>query len=228
MKTGVEVFASFSFEPDYGEFCDKIHLDSCADSSRQVRELFVAAAALLRPKGLYRECTVTRRIGKQVRLGGACFESRVLSDQLQEGQTVFSYLATCGREADSLDNQSDMLSRFWLDTLKQMALTSALEQLRARIMAAHGLEHLATLNPGSGEADFWPLEQQAQLFSLFAGSEEQLGVHLTPSYLMVPNKTVSGIFFTSPDGFEVCRLCSRSACPRRSAPFEGRAPAAVG
>ena len=228
MKTGVEVFASFPFEPDYSEFCDKIHLDSCGDIRGQVRELFAAAAALLQPKGLYRECRVTRRTGKQVRLGGACFESRVLSDQLQEKQTVFSYLATCGGEADSLDTGTDMLSRFWLDTLKQMALTSALEQLRARIMAAHDLEHLATLNPGSGEADFWPLEQQAQLFSLFAGSEERIGVRLTPSYLMVPNKTISGVFFASPDGFEVCRLCSRSACPRRSAPFEGWAPAAVG
>lgn len=217
-----KLYTAIPFVPDFSEFCTKVRLDSYPDSREQVRDFFSAAAARLRPKGLYLECAVSRRSGRQVRLGNACFESQVLSDQLEEGQTVYPYLATCGGEADSMIFPSDPLSGYWLDTLKQMALTAALQHLRERIMAAGGFNHLATMNPGSGEIDFWPLEQQTRLFSLFAGSEARIGVRLTASFLMVPNKTVSGIFFDSPGGFETCRLCSREDCPHRSARFEGR------
>jgi len=48
-----------------------------------------------------------------------------------------------------------------------------------------------------------------------------IGVALTDSCLMVPNKSVSGIFYPSVSGFESCQLCGKSAAltgARRSIP----------
>jgi hypothetical protein len=223
---GVKIIAHIPFEPDYAEYGRLIRLDSCPDCRRQARETFETAAALLRPGALFLPCAVTRRQGTQVHLGSACFDSRLLCGQLAAGQTVFPYLATCGPEADGPAFAADPLTGFWLDTLKQMALTCALDHLRARIAADHAPGPLASLNPGSGEADLWPLEQQPELFTLFAGGEERIGVRLTASCLMVPNKSVSGIFFADTEGFNTCRFCSRPDCRRRRSAFTGKLPEA--
>jgi hypothetical protein len=44
-------------------------------------------------------------------------------------------------------------------------------------------------------------------------------VRLTESMLMIPRKSVSGIFFPSEEGFVACQLCERENCPSRKAPF---------
>lgn len=38
--------------------------------------------------------------------------------------------------------------------------------------------------------------------------------------LMTPNKTVSGITFTTDGDFRTCQVCHRQDCPSRSAPFD--------
>jgi predicted transcriptional regulator len=45
-------------------------------------------------------------------------------------------------------------------------------------------------------------------------------VRLTESFLMLPTKTVSGIFFPTEATFESCQLCPREECPNRRAPYE--------
>ena len=47
-----------------------------------------------------------------------------------------------------------------------------------------------------------------------------MGVRLTDSFLMVPNKSVSGIFFPAEVTFTSCQLCQRGVCPGRRAPFD--------
>ena len=77
--------------------------------------------------------------------------------------------------------------------------------------------------PGSGAADVWPLAQQKELFSLFGGRdkvEELIGVRLTSKYLMIPIKSVSGIFFPAQTEFESCQLCPREGCIRRRASYD--------
>ncbi|MFQ5997134.1 MAG: vitamin B12 dependent-methionine synthase activation domain-containing protein [Dehalococcoidales bacterium] len=79
------------------------------------------------------------------------------------------------------------------------------------------------MSPGSGAADVWPLQQQKELFSLFGGRakvEELIGVRLTDKYLMIPIKSVSGIFFPTQTEFTTCQLCPREACIRRRAPHD--------
>jgi hypothetical protein len=76
------------------------------------------------------------------------------------------------------------------------------------------------MNPGSGDANVWPIEQQKELFSLFGDVENLIGVRLTDSFLMVPNKSVSGICFPTEINFQSCQLCHRMNCNGRKAPFD--------
>ena len=62
--------------------------------------------------------------------------------------------------------------------------------------------------------------KQVELFSLLGDAPADIGVTLTDSYLMVPNKTISGIRFPTSVDFRSCQVCHREDCPSRSAPFD--------
>ncbi|MBL7126991.1 MAG: hypothetical protein ISS58_07330 [Dehalococcoidales bacterium] len=74
--------------------------------------------------------------------------------------------------------------------------------------------------PGSGAADVWPITQQKELFSIFGNVEDLIGVRLTDKYLMIPIKSVSGIFFQTKTTFITCQLCPREACIGRRAEYD--------
>ncbi len=151
----------------------------------------------------------------------ARFASRVLAANLGQTQLAFAYVATCGRELDSLaPAPGDVFAQFVVETIKEMALWAALTHLYQHLSATYHLGALASMNPGSGEARVWPIEQQRQLFAFLGNVESAVGVVLTESCLMVPNKSVSGIFFPSEEGFENCHLCRQERCPNRRAPFD--------
>ena len=48
----------------------------------------------------------------------------------------------------------------------------------------------------------------------------QLKMKLTDSFLMLPMKSVSGLYFATETSFQSCRLCPRKVCSGRQAPYE--------
>ncbi|MCG8400671.1 MAG: vitamin B12 dependent methionine synthase, partial [Firmicutes bacterium] len=62
--------------------------------------------------------------------------------------------------------------------------------------------------------------EQKKLFSILGDCSEKIGVELTDSLLMVPVKSISGIFFPAEAGFESCLLCPRADCPGRRAAYD--------
>jgi hypothetical protein len=101
-----------------------------------------------------------------------------------------------------------------------MALGASLGYLNKYLTQKYALGKTSKMSPGAAAADVWPIEQQKQLFSIFGNVEDLIGVKLTDSYLMVPNKSVSGIFFPTEIDFRSCQLCPREVCPGRSAPYD--------
>jgi len=153
--------------------------------------------------------------------GRARFVSKVLRANLDEVERVFPYVATCGRELDSIPMANDdIFGQFCRDTIKEMALVAAISHLVTHLKEAYVLETLVSMNPGSGDINVWPIEQQKNLFAFFGDVQESIGVALTDSCLMVPNKSVSGLLYPSEDGFQSCQLCHRQKCPNRRAPFD--------
>jgi hypothetical protein len=113
-----------------------------------------------------------------------------------------------------------MLAGWWLDTVKALVLGACRRALDGHLTRRFALGKTVTMSPGSGDATLWPIEQQRELFSLLGDVRGRIGVELTESFLMVPNKTVSGLRFATEVDFRSCQLCRREDCPGRSAAFD--------
>jgi hypothetical protein len=218
----MNVLPDIRFRLDQADFRARIHLDRFPDSRDGVQELLRVAVPLVRPKALYKVSYIGQRTDSTVEIDQTQFSSEVLSRNLRDVERVFPYVATCGTELEDLESETaDLFARFCLDTLKEMALLAARDHLLEHLQATYRVGELSSMNPGSGNARLWPIAQQRPLFGLLGDVEAAIGVRLTPSFLMVPNKSVSGIFFPAAEHFESCQLCTRENCPRRRAPYSG-------
>ena len=222
MTTRILDNISVTLDPE--EFRSITHIDLTAPAGQAAARLLESALPVARPKALYKVCYIDGRSEEGVELEGVRFSSSVLSRNLGDVERVFPYIATCGAELDGLDiPEGDVLARYALDGFKETALRAAVDHLRRHLAEEYGLEpgKLSTMNPGSGNRDVWPISQQQPLFRLLGDVEGSIGVRLTDSFLMIPNKTVSGILFPTEVPFVSCQLCTREDCPRRRAAYTG-------
>ena len=191
------------------------------EDAAEFMDLVARAKQVARPKALYREAFIEARGEETVTIDGIGFTSRALRLNLDKVERVFTYITTCGRELDGIGlDPDDFLKRFWLDMIKEAVLRVAIGHLQEYLTRRFALGRTATMNPGSGDATVWPIEQQRPLFALLGDVEAQIGVVLTDTFLMLPNKTVSGIRFPTEVDFRTCQLCHREVCPSRAAPFD--------
>lgn len=181
------------------------------------------AAAAAKPKMLLMDAFVDERAENSIVINGVKFHSTVLCRNLEGIGRVFPYITTCGREvADLPIDPKDFVLHSWLHYIKLDVLKNCFPVLHDTVKARYGVEKVSSMNPGSGDAAVWPIEQQAGLFQLFGNVEELVGVRLTESYLMDPDISTSGILFPSSAEYKSCQLCHRANCPNRVAPFDAR------
>lgn len=224
MNDDVTVLTDIPLAFDRKRFGREIRLESYPELEAEVDRYVGAARAVARPKAVYAVVYVEARDGSRVTIDGQRFQSDVLAANLSGINRVFAYIATCGAELDALDlSPFDPFASFWHATFKTMALDAAYRHLGEHLRNVYGEEKLSIMNPGSGNVDTWPIEQQRQLFALLGDTEELIGVRLTESFLMVPDKTTSGILFASDVHYVNCHSCEREICPDRRAPFAGAA-----
>jgi hypothetical protein len=216
----MNVLDDIPFRLDEAAFLRLTRLDSPAEVRGLINRVLEAA----RPKAAYKVCYIGERRADTVEIEGRVFTSSVLAQNLEGVERVFPYVATCGTELEKPEEPTvDLFTRYCLDVLKELVLAAARDHLLEHLRTAYGATGLSSMNPGSGDARLWPLGQQRPLFALLGDVEQAIGVRLTPSLLMQPNKSVSGILFPSEQHFESCQLCTRADCPRRRAPYQGEA-----
>lgn len=180
------------------------------------------ALELARPKALYGLCDVGNIGEDSAVIDGTPFESEILAGNLREAgaHKVFAYVVTCGTEVDEWSHlEQDYFVALWLDMLKEMILGEARIQFIDRLRERYGFQKLASMSPGSGNLDTWPIAQQKPLFGLLGDVEGDIGVQLTDGFLMLPTKSVSGILYPSDAEFITCSLCRRENCQSRRAPY---------
>ena len=217
----MEVLDKIPFDLDIPALQKRAHVQPGTDDADAFARLVDCAQHAGKPKAVYRECYLDARSADTVTIEGVAFQSRALRANLDHPERVFAFVATCGREMDSVDMAADdILGQYWLDTIKASLLRVATSHLSAYLMRHYALGKTATMAPGSGDATVWPIEQQKALFSLLGDVTSHIGVELTDSFLMIPNKTVSGIRFQTEADYRSCQLCHRENCPGRSAPFD--------
>jgi hypothetical protein len=182
-------------------------------------ELLAQARSLIRLRAVC-DVSYTGEKGEDaVEVAGITFQSRILRRNLDQAQKVFPFIMTAGPELEAAASTSgDLLRQYYLEEMANIALENGAAWLAERLKTRWGLPGLASMDPGSLED--WPITEQPKLFSIFGDTERLIGVRLTDSMLMVPRKSISGIFFPSEEGFSSCQLCERAACPARRTPYD--------
>lgn len=217
----LQVLDPIPFDLDAAKLRQALRIDPGTDDDRQFAELEAHTLAHGRPKAVFREAFVTQRDNETVSLNGIRFSSRMLARNLATVERVFVMVATCGREMDDCDpTDGDLVAAFWWDALKAQLHQAAVRTLTQHLKQRYRLGRTASMQPGSGDATVWPIAQQRVLFELLGDVEGAIGVRLTESCLMIPNKTTSGILFPTAVDFESCTVCRRTDCPSRQAPLD--------
>ncbi len=207
------------FTPDRATLVKRLRLRDGSAYLADLQRLVDEAEAVARPKALYKVAFIDDRGDDYVVVDGVRLDSRVLSVNLEPVHRVFPYVATCGVELDVWARaQDDMLFKYWADVIKETAVREALQALFEHMTEMYGLGKMAVMSPGS--LDDWPMQQQRPLFTIVGDVEGAIGVQLSDSFLMTPNKSVSGLRFAAAEDFASCQLCPRENCPGRRAPYD--------
>lgn len=234
---------SVLFDPDFPNLLQHLHIREGSSHIPQLQAMVEQAKSIANPKAFYRlafiECVDEDRVyldantgasmhsddhsnqitPARLNLDGYHFTSRVLRINLERLQRVFLYIATCGVELEEWSKSfDDILVRYWADAIMSAALSAARLALKADLVERYQPGVLSSMNPGSLED--WPITEQVPLFALLGDVQEFTGVRLTESMLMLPTKTVSGLFFASQESFASCQLCPRPGCPNRRAEYQ--------
>ena len=194
---------------------------------RLVEELVARSLEVATPKAMFRVAYVDDRTEDGVVIDGHAFRSKVLRRNLDGVERVFPFVATCGLEVDGVENPTgDLMTTVCLDTIRMHLLGAARRHMEQQIKKSYALGQLSRMAPGSLQD--WPIQEQGTLFELLGEVEQSVGVRLTDKYLMLPVKSVSGIFFPTEVRFESCQLCPRPNCIGRRAPHDPELAARYG
>lgn len=217
----MEILNDIAFQLDMDTLLARLRVDKESEDAKDIQNLIERVAPLVKPKAVYEVSYIQYKGYDTVNVGRVTFTSRVLRVNLDKVERVFPYIATCGRELEKIVAVTDdFMRRFWLDTVKGMALEASRKHLSNYLKRRYAVGQMSSMSPGAGSKDLWPIEQQKKLFSIFGNVEDLIGVKLTDSFLMIPNKSVSGIYFPTEIRFESCQLCPRKECLARRAPYD--------
>ena len=219
-------FEYMDFEPDVDLFKEEIHFDILEDEAvEQVEYLISYAREHLKPSfgGIYLTVDDYKDLaeGASVTFGGKTLEGLPVA-KLKGACHVAPYYVTCGTQLEDMDASSmDFMAPFWIDVLKRQSLFFARKKAFDYYREVLGSKVISSINPGSGNVGYWPVDHLKPLFELFDEYGCRTDVSLSPNMYMMPNKSVCGIFYASEKEIYTCSECRRQNCPSRRAPFAG-------
>lgn len=183
------------------------------------KELLDVTAPLIYARAAYKIAYIDKKSDDSVLIENKRFKSHVLRKNLENIGRVFPFIITIGEALESRsDNSKDILEKYYLDEIGNIALRKARSLFEDHLRKTFALEKVASMSPGSLKD--WPIEEQRPLFELLDDAKEALGIRLTASLLMLPRKSLSGIYFPSEATFFSCQLCPRERCDSRKAKFD--------
>lgn len=226
LKEKMHIIEKMPLVLPYGEIRRQLHLKKDARWD-EVKSLIQTVLKHIQPKAVYRVCYIDKKQDHVIGIEGVRFKSRVLAKNLAAVERVFPFVVTIGHHyLEQMDAQEDLVVKYYLDVIGNIALSTARKYLEKVLQAGHGLEGMSFMSPGS--LSDWPLEEQRPLFALLGDGKTPIGVSLNNSCLMIPAKSVSGIYFPTEVPFMSCQLCDRQDCPSRKAAYDKKIGAEYG
>ena len=226
---GVLLFEPAPFALDEKSRAAILEKWDAANYDGEVDDLLAEAEAIASPRAFLRRAYVTSADESGVVLttedGGetrTCrIDSPLVAEKLRKDTTVVGTVATCGRALYDLSvtYRDDPL-------LREVAEDICLAYMRHAGIALHeylrehiyGNDKFSRLSPGSLAS--WDITGQVPLFEFLGEGAGLAEVELTPSYLMIPYKSGSGLSFPTDSPFESCMRCPRENCPNRRADYQ--------
>jgi len=207
------------FNPSYEQLAEEMRVRKGSPHALDLRRLLEKAKEIARPKALYRVAPIEEKGEDHVVMNGIPFHSRVLRVNLDPVHRAFPYISTCGRELNEWKtSQEDTILNYYAGAINDIALRAARDYLQDHLRETYQLEKSSYMSPGSLKD--WPLTEQRALFKLLGNPEKSIGVKLSPSLMMIPSQTVSGIRFSSEKDFQNCQLCPMQKCSHRKAAYD--------
>ena len=215
----MEILNPIAVQVDLGAIKKSAHVPE--GEEHRLQSLISAAHSVMTAKAVYKVSYIDAKAEDSVIIGGVLFKSKVLRKHLDKVERVFPYVVTIGKGVEDLEKTSgDALEKYYLDLIGNAAVVKARDHLKSRLSNRYGLGGLSYLGPG--QLKDWPLEEQKPLFSLLGDVERAVGVTLSDSLLMIPRKSLSGIYFPTEIPFMACQLCPKESCPSRKARYDER------
>ncbi|MBC8389422.1 MAG: hypothetical protein H8E13_15455 [Actinobacteria bacterium] len=175
----------------------------------------------IEPKAIYSKYEIEKVIGDCVCFkSGNIFTGPNISKILTGSEISTIFITTLGSMIDKIikdvSDSGDMLSTIIMDAITTKLL-GILGNYVGEIIKKEGIREkgwgsTCTYSPGQYK---WTIEEQKEMFSMVDGNK--IGVELNKSYLMVPFKSISGIYGFGPnDSIDktrvACDLCPRENC----------------
>lgn len=202
-------------ELDLGQVQKKIHFEDPV----KVQGLIDRALSLIVPRAVFKDSSLDCKQEQGVVVEGIALQSKVLRKNLEDVGRVFPFVLSIGAGLEEeAAGDEDLLDRYLLDKIGDLVLIQARRQLQAHLQKQYGFAKLSSMSPGS--LPDWPLEEQQQLFALLGDVQGTLGVRLSESCLMLPRKSVSGLYFPTEVSFFSCQLCPRQNCEERKGAYD--------
>lgn len=188
-----------------------------------VDEALDVAARVVRPKGTYRFLPVLGLRGKEIRTEAGIIRSPMLAHLLRmtrgDPSLVFM-IATLGEELEKTCGSSEPVHRQLIFDTVGSELAEMVADMLESEWSVHadglGLQCSQRFSPGYCD---WALDGQAVIAaSLDTG---QLGVRLTPHFVMIPRKSVSAVAVVAREVpvSVPCTFCAKDDCPERRAAY---------
>jgi hypothetical protein len=214
----MEVLERIPTDLDESEIAQKLHIQRTGNRD-EFQTLLKAARTWIDGKALYKVSYIEEKLADGVVIDGNFFRSRVLRRNLGDVGRVFPYVVSLGSTFEERAGEADdVLEKYYLDRIGNIALVKARHHVENHLKTRFALDGLSFMSPGS--LNDWPIEEQKPLFALLGDVEALIGVKLSESLLMVPRKSVSGIYFPTKVTFFNCQLCPRLNCEGRKAKYD--------
>lgn len=221
----IEVCQHLSFDPErleelYRYLGYPARFSPSARIAACIAQVVAQARPGLQPRGVYAVYPATDQTAHSLQLGGVTISGKI-GDFLQRSDRVAVFVVTVGEQisriSEAASKNGDAFSAWVMDALGSWAVESAADALMQRIRRhLHDGEEL-TLRYSPGYCGM-SIAQQRNLFRLV--QTHAVGVILTPSMLMRPLKSISGLVGLAPKEVvsqyhSPCDLCALAKCPMR-------------
>lgn len=153
-------------------------------------------------------------------LAGRCIEfsvDKIIYQQLRKSEKILAFVSTAGKDisdwSKQLMAQGDLLEGYMVDVIGSEIVEAGMDIIHDEIEAYYKTFNLSVTNRYSPGYCGWHVSEQQKLFQFFPSGF--IGVTLTPSSLMVPHKSISGLIGIGQHVRRIgygCSLCDSENC----------------